>query len=118
MLLFCKRGKSTGDPHLDPLHPTRENWQSQGNILMKYRSLTAGTWLLFFSVFPLGMAAQTNCEEGDGPLNTSPPQSLTSQEIIVKLAAKKAVFKEARKHYNYTQEMKGQTLNWSTVDGE
>jgi hypothetical protein len=85
---------------------------------MKYRSLTVGTWLLFFAALPLSMAAQTNCEEGDGPLNTAPPQGLTSQEIIEKLAAKEAVFKEARNHYTYTQEITVQTLDGNTVDGE
>jgi len=85
---------------------------------MKYPSLTLGTWLLLFAIFPLSMAAQTNCEEGDGRINAAPPQGLTDQEIIRKLAEKEAIFTEARNHYTYTQEITVQTLDGDTVDGE
>jgi hypothetical protein len=85
---------------------------------MKHRSITVATWLLFFASFPLSMAAQTNCEEGDGRINGAPPQPLTSQAIIEKMAAKEAIFKEARNHYTYTQEITVQTVDGDTVDGE
>jgi len=85
---------------------------------MKYRGFTVGTWLFLFAVFPLCVAAQTNCDEGDGRLDTAQPTGLTSQEIIEKMAAKEAIFKEARNHYTYTQEITVQTLDGTTVDGE
>jgi len=89
---------------------------------MKYLSVAVGACLLVFIVgsvvCPLGLAAQTNCEEGDGPLNTAQPQGLTPEAIIAKLAEKEAVFREARNHYTYTQELTVQTLDGDTVDGE
>jgi hypothetical protein len=85
---------------------------------MKYRSIAAGTWLLFFAALPFNIAAQTNCEEGAAPLNTAQPQPLAPQEIIVKMAAKETVFKEARNQYTYTQEVTVQTVDGNTVDGE
>jgi hypothetical protein len=72
--------------------------------------------LLF--VLPLTVAAQTNCEEGNGPLNPAQPKGISPQEIIQKFAAKEAVFKEARNHYTYTQEILVQTLEGGSVDGE
>jgi hypothetical protein len=69
-------------------------------------------------LFPLALAAQTNCEDGNGPLNPAQPQGLTTQEIIEKFAAKEAVFKEAREHYTYTQQVTVQELDGHTVDGE
>ena len=66
---------------------------------------------------PFTLSAQTNCDEGNGPLNTARP-SIDPQEIIQKFAAREAVFKEARNHYTYTQEIVVQTLDGDTVDGE
>ena len=77
--------------------------------------------LLAFSALlltPCLLSAETNCEEGNGPLNTAQPKGITPQEIIQKFAAKEAVFKEARDHYTYTQDITVQTLDGSTVDGE
>jgi len=64
------------------------------------------------------MAEQTNCEEGHGPLNTAEPQGMTPEQIIQKFAAREAIFREARNHYTYTQEIVVQTLQDNTVDGE
>ena len=54
------------------------------------------------------LAAQTNCDEGNGPLNSAKP-SIDPQGIIQKFAAREAVFREARNHYTYTQEIVVQT---------
>ncbi len=84
--------------------------------------LTGATCLLFIAfvaaIFPLTLAAETNCEEGNGPLNPAQPTGITPEEIIQKFAAKEAIFKEARNHYTYTQEILVQTLDGNTVDGE
>jgi len=64
------------------------------------------------------LPAQTNCDQGDGTLNSAQPQGKTPEEIIQKFAAREAVFKEARNHYTYTQEVTVQTLEGNTVDGE
>jgi hypothetical protein len=74
--------------------------------------------LAFFACIPGHLRAETNCEEGNGPLKTAQPAGITPQEIIQKFAAKEAIFKEARNHYTYTQEIVVQTLDGNTVDGE
>lgn len=85
---------------------------------MNRPKLPLWTILFCFLVFPALLLAQTNCEEGDGPLNSAQPQGLTPQDIIQKFAAKEAVFKEARDNYTYTQDVTVQTLDGNTVDGE
>jgi hypothetical protein len=77
--------------------------------------VTIFVWLL-----PSALVAQTqtNCEAGNGSLNTAEPKSITSQEIIQKFAGQESIFKDARNHYTYTQEIIVQTLEGDTVDGE
>jgi hypothetical protein len=67
---------------------------------------------------PAGLLADTNCEEGAGPLNNAQPQGITTQEIIQQFAAKEELFREARNNYSYTQDITVQTLDGNTVDGE
>lgn len=62
--------------------------------------------------------AQTNCDEGAGPLSTAQPKGMTVQEVIEKFAAREAIFKAARNQYNYTQDISVQELDGSTVTGE
>src|ERR1041385_268016 len=73
--------------------------------------------LAICALSPLALTAQTNCEAGAGPLNSAPPQSLSVQDLIQKFAGQEAVFKEARNHYTYTQEVTVETLDGDTVDG-
>src|SRR5215472_3351836 len=67
---------------------------------------------------PLALSAQTNCDEGAGTLNSTPPQGTTTQQIIEKFAAREAIFRQARNNYTYTQDVTVQTLDGNTVDGE
>jgi hypothetical protein len=69
-------------------------------------------------LFPLALAAQTNCDAGNGPLNSAQPRGVSVQELIQKFAGQEEVFKDARNHYTYTQEVVVQTLDGGTVDGE
>ena len=86
---------------------------------MKYKRLLRCVCLLALAVLvPGSLRAETNCEEGNGPLNPAQPRGIAPQEIIQKFAAKEATFKEARNHYTYTQEIVVQTLDGNTVDGE
>ena len=73
---------------------------------------------LFLFLLPLAATAQTNCEDGNGQLNPAEPRGISAQELIQKFAGKEAVFKDARNHYTYTQQIIVQTLDGSTVDGE
>jgi hypothetical protein len=54
----------------------------------------------------------------EGPLDTSPPKGITSDEIISRFAAKEKQFKEARDQYTYRQSVRVQTLDGDTVTGE
>jgi hypothetical protein len=81
----------------------------------------AASWLsvVLFVTFVGGrLLADTNCEEGNGPLNPAQPQGVTTQEIIKRFAAREEIFKQARNNYTYTQDNTVQTLDGNTVDGE
>lgn len=53
-----------------------------------------------------------------GPLIQRPPSGISAEQVIQRFAAKEAQFKAAREHYTYNQEVKIQTLEGDTVDGE
>ena len=71
-----------------------------------------------FLLMPTALLADTNCDEGTGPLNTAQPQGMTPQEIIQKFAAREQVFSQARNNYVYTQDITVQELDGNTVSGE
>jgi hypothetical protein len=77
------------------------------------RSLIYGLLLL-----PMALAAQTNCDEGTGPLNPAQPQGMTPQQIIEKFGAKEEIFRQALNNYVYTQDITVQELDGNTVSGE
>jgi len=85
---------------------------------MKRFKLPAWTVIILLALFPAGLLAQTDCEEGDGPLNSNVSQGISAADIIQKFAAREAIFKDARDAYTYTQEVTVQTLEGHTVDGE
>jgi len=62
--------------------------------------------------------AQTNCADGNGVLDNTPPKGLGEQEIIQKFAGEETKVREARSHYTYTQDALVQTLNGNKVDGQ
>jgi hypothetical protein len=74
--------------------------------------------VLALLLMPAILRADTNCEEGAGPLNTAQPQGITPQEIIQKFAAREEIFRQARNNYVYTQDITVQELDGNTVSGE
>ena len=54
----------------------------------------------------------------EGPLDKSEPKGITPEEIIQRFASKEKEFKAARDNYTYRQEVKVQTIDGDTVDGE
>jgi hypothetical protein len=74
--------------------------------------------ILSFLLVPASLLADTNCEEGAGPLNPAQPQGMTPQEIIQKFAAREEIFRQARNNYVYTQDITVQELEGNTVTGE
>jgi hypothetical protein len=83
------------------------------------RILKLSMRVLFCAILlPALLHADTECDQGAGPLNPAQPKGISSQEILQKLAAKEEVFREARNNYTYTQDITVQTLEGNTVDGE
>jgi hypothetical protein len=95
---------------------------------MRHPRLTLHAWATTFSLkivalaicalSPLALTAQTNCDAGNGPLRSAPPQAISVQDLIQKFAGQEEVFKDARNHYAYTQDVTVQTLDGDTVSGE
>ncbi len=86
--------------------------------MISCRSALRACFVLLTLSLPVVIQAQTNCDEGAGPLSTAQPKGMTVQEVIEKFAAREAVFKEARDQYTYTQDISVQELDGNTVTGE
>ena len=54
----------------------------------------------------------------EGPLENTQPQDITPEEIIKRFAEKETEFAKAREQYTYRQDVKVQTVDGETVDGE
>jgi hypothetical protein len=54
----------------------------------------------------------------EGPLETTQPQGITPDEIIKRFADKETEFAKARDQYTYRQDVKVETLDGDTVDGQ
>jgi len=64
------------------------------------------------------MLAASSLFAQEGPLENTQPTAVTPEEIITRFAAKEKLFKEARDHYTYRQNIKVQTRDGDTVTGE
>jgi hypothetical protein len=73
--------------------------------------------LMLSALFPYAHA-QTDCGDGNGILDTTPPKDLSPQEVIQKFTQGENKVKEARSHYSFTQDVMVQTLNGTTPDGQ
>jgi hypothetical protein len=80
---------------------------------MKWKSALAAAVLL-----PAGLLAQTNCDEGAGPMNPALPKSISPPEIVHKFSGQESLLKDAQTHYTYTMDVSVQTLDLDRVDGE
>ncbi len=74
--------------------------------------------LLFCAtVLACGLAALP-ARAQEGPLENSPPAGTTPEDIIKRFAAKETEFAKARDQYTYRQDVKVETLDGETVDGQ
>jgi hypothetical protein len=87
---------------------------------MRLRVILLGTILFFLSNLFLTaqLWGQTDCEAGNGTLDSAPPKTLSVQDVIAKLGAAEAATKAARAHYSYKQDVLMQTVNGKLVTGE
>ena len=74
--------------------------------------------LAFVLLLAMDSQGQTNCEEGNGLLDFSPPKTMTVQDVIKKFGAAEDVAKQARLHYSFKQDVLMQTLSGTSVTGE
>jgi len=74
--------------------------------------------LVLVAALPLGLSAQTNCEEGSGALKQVQPTGIAVPEIIKRFSAQESIFKEAQTHYTFTMELTVQTVEGDDVSGE
>jgi len=91
--------------------------------VMRTRDRQTNRVLAALLIFALGALVassqgQTDCAEGNGILDMTPPKNSTVQELIQKFAAEESKVKEARSHYRYTQDVLVQTLSGKAVDGQ
>ncbi|MGZ4820361.1 MAG: hypothetical protein ACXVZM_02065 [Terriglobales bacterium] len=71
---------------------------------------------VLFSLLAIALALPVLAQEGQ--LSSAEPTGITVDQIIQRFAAKEKEFKQARDNYTYRQDVKVQTLDGSTVDGE
>jgi hypothetical protein len=74
--------------------------------------------VLFFIVLAACGLAASPASAQEGPLESTPPKGITPEEVITRFAAREKLFKDAREHYTYRQDIKVQTRDGSTVTGE
>jgi hypothetical protein len=72
--------------------------------------------LLAFPALYLGFSVLAFAQEGE--LDKAQPKGITPDEIIQRFASKEKQFKAARDNYTYRQDVKVQTVDGDTVDGE
>src|ERR1700720_350757 len=73
--------------------------------------------LLFLAALVCG-AATLPARAQEGPLENTPPAGTTPEDVIKRFAAKETEFAKARDQYTYRQDVKVQTVDGETVDGE
>src|SRR5580692_12793441 len=73
-------------------------------------------YLLCLTLLVCGLVPFVLAQEG--PLDSAPPKDTTPDEIIKHFAAKETEFAKARDQYTYRQDVKVQTVDGDTVDGE
>jgi len=73
--------------------------------------------LFCFALLACGLAGVCASAQ-EGPLDNSVPNDTTPEQIIQRFAAKETEFAKAREQYTYRQDVKVQTVDGDTVDGE
>ena len=74
--------------------------------------------LLFFAAVLACALGAVPARAQEGPLENNPPAGTTPEDIIKRFAAKETEFAKARDQYTYRQDVKVETLDGETVDGQ
>jgi hypothetical protein len=91
---------------------------SAGDILERFGAMKRPSLIGALCVVVLCSIMTGAGQEGEGALNNATPKGITVEELIHRFATKEKEFKVAREEYTWTQSVKVQTLEGSTVDGE
>ena len=95
------------------------NWRKRRVMNRRGRvGLVLSFLAVMLSVGAAPAVAQTDCAEGNGLLDSTPPKNVTVPELIQKFGAAEAKVKEARKHYTFTQDVLVQTVDGKVVSGQ
>ncbi len=86
--------------------------------MLQIMKLAVRSAVILVFLLPAALWGQTDCEAGNGPLDSAPPKTISVQEVIQKLGAGETSAKEARLHYAYKQDVLVQTLTGKDVTGE
>lgn len=73
---------------------------------------------LLLAVLAIALGFPTISRAQEGELDKAEPKGITPEEMIQRFASKEKQFKEARDNYTYRQDVKVQTVDGDTVDGE
>src|ERR1700721_2895115 len=73
---------------------------------------------LCFAAILAGCSYAPSLAAQEGPLENKPPEGITPEAIITRFAGQEKLFKDAREHYTYRQDIKVQTRDGDTVTGE
>jgi hypothetical protein len=95
---------------LAKLHPPKvRRWRAGVAALAAACALSLG---------PATALCQTDCEAGNGSLDSAPPTSISAQQIMEKLGAAETLARDARLHYTFKQDVLIQTRSGKSVTGE
>ena len=73
---------------------------------------------LILGALTIAASPQTDCADGNSPLESGPPKGIMAEELIRKFTAQETRVRDARARYTYTQDVLIQTLNGTSVDGQ
>jgi len=84
----------------------------------KSRTVASVALLVGLVLFAAAAPAQTDCSQGNGVLDMTPPKNISTQDLVAKFGAAEAKVKQTRTFYTYTQDVLMQTLTGTAVDGQ
>ncbi len=85
---------------------------------IRIHSAVLGVALAFCCAMAIPAASQTDCADGDAPLDMTQPKGLSTEDLIRRLSEQENRARAAREHYSFTQDVLVQTLDGKTVDGQ
>lgn len=83
----------------------------------KARAIKHAAWVVLLASAAVSVG-QTDCMDSSSPLETAPPATMSSQEVIQKFTAAENKVRDARSQYTLTRDVLVQTLTDNTANGQ